>query len=435
MQKQCISPLIPARYKPSAKFVPGIAAKNLQGVSFYDDNLTGWDFSGQNLTGANLGGSVLTGANFTNAIVAGASLGSTYLTSSQLYSTASYKAGNLQGIVLGSNDGVRFGDDLTAWDLSGQNLTGGNLGGCVLTGANFTNAIVARDNFSTTGLSSSQLYSTASYKARNLEGISLGAYPNRWGDNLTGWDLSGQNLSDANFAGGTLTGTNLTGADMRGATGFSTSSSGAISTNAILPDGTIQGLTLNSSNSCLLVRNYDGGIPILVQQHMSMTASASLVFALDGNPWGSTIAYSPAIPVALGGGNLTLGLASGVASSAVSGSTLQLFNWSSVTPSGQFTVVDNLGLPVDASQLYTTGHLAVFGHAVPILTVSGGSNQTVILGANALAGGLTLSNGTSGQTGLASLDVNSLGLNVSGSAGGRPSCLGGVATLRGQFLD
>ena len=61
--------------------------------------------------------------------------------------------------------------------------------------------------------------------------------------------------------------------------------------------------------------------------------------------------------------------------------------------------------------------LTVLGHAAPSLVVSSGSNQTVIVGAPGINAGLNLSNGASGQNGLASLDVNSLGLGVTGSTG------------------
>ncbi len=65
----------------------------------------------------------------------------------------------------------------------------------------------------------------------------------------------------------------------------------------------------------------------------------------------------------------------------------------------------------------TTGTLTVLGHAAPSLSVATGNSQTVIVGATGITAGLNLSNGTSGQSGLASLDVDSLGSGVSGSTG------------------
>jgi fibronectin-binding autotransporter adhesin len=71
--------------------------------------------------------------------------------------------------------------------------------------------------------------------------------------------------------------------------------------------------------------------------------------------------------------------------------------------------------PMDVS---TAVPLTVLGHTAPSLSVVSGNNQTVIIGATGINAGLNLSNGTSGQSGLASLDVNSLGFGMSGSTGG-----------------
>ena len=54
----------------------------------------------------------------------------------------------------------------------------------MVTGANFSDT-------TSRGFTQAQLASTASYQAKNLQGIGLG------GNDLTGWDLSGQNLTNA----------------------------------------------------------------------------------------------------------------------------------------------------------------------------------------------------------------------------------------------
>ena len=81
--------------------------------------------------------------------------------------------------------------------------------GAPLTGANFTGAECrGRDFFGTSsrhcGITTAQLYSTASYLAHDLTGIGLG------GNNLAGVNLAGQNLTNANFWD---TATDLTGAN------------------------------------------------------------------------------------------------------------------------------------------------------------------------------------------------------------------------------
>jgi uncharacterized protein YjbI with pentapeptide repeats len=82
---------------------------------------------------------------------------------------------------------------LTNADLSHANLTNANFSVATLTDADFTNAQVQGADFSYMGLALAQLYSTASYKARDLTGIHLG------GD-VSGADFAGQNLTNASFS-------------------------------------------------------------------------------------------------------------------------------------------------------------------------------------------------------------------------------------------
>ncbi len=92
-----------------------------------------------------------------------------------------------------------------------------------------------------------------------------------------------------------------------------------------------------------------------------MSQGTSLVFQLDGAPWGSTISFDPAVPVALDG-DLELGLAGGVDPAGLLGDSFQLFDWTGVGPSGQFAqVVSDLpaGYGWDTSQLYTLGEVTL----------------------------------------------------------------------------
>jgi autotransporter-associated beta strand protein len=159
-----------------------------------------------------------------------------------------------------------------------------------------------------------------------------------------------------------LTGANFTGTDLRDIS-YASPDSTNITTNTILPGGTIQGLNLNATNPTLFVRNYNYAYytPIHVQQGMTLTQSASLVLEFDGNPWGSTISFDSGIPVTLGG-NLALDLVAGVNPAGLVGDSVQLFNWTGVDPSGQFASITN-GLPPgyswNTSQLYTTGDVTL----------------------------------------------------------------------------
>jgi uncharacterized protein YjbI with pentapeptide repeats len=250
------------------------------------------------------------------------------------------------------------------------NLYGRDLTQAYSINANLTNATVTGANFCSTPITSSQLCSTANYQAGNLQGIELG------NNNLSGWKFSGQNLSNAYLQYATLTKVNLTGAnlsnaylnaaDMRGDIGFSGTASGASTTNTILPNDAIQGLTLVSTNSALstlFVRNYGGKIPtpIPVQQNMTLTPSASLVLDFDASPWGSTISFDSSIPVTLGG-YLELDLATEVNAAGLLGDTFRVFDWTGVNTSGQFASITS-DVPTDyswdTSQLYTTGNVTL----------------------------------------------------------------------------
>jgi len=186
---------------------------------------------GANLTGAGFREATLANADFTDAQVAEANFFGTTgkgFIAAQLYGTASYKARDLYGVGLGGND-------LTGWNFANQNLTGArfpgatlenaNLAGATLTGAYFYRATLANANLAGAnltraqfglavltnadftdaqvtetafgwgleisppiGFAAGQLYSTASYKARDLHGIWLEE------TDLTGWNFASQNL-------------------------------------------------------------------------------------------------------------------------------------------------------------------------------------------------------------------------------------------------
>ena len=88
-----------------------------------------------------------------------------------------------------------------------------------LTNANLTGAVVTRVSFvdtTSSGFTQAQLASTASYQAKDLQGIRL------VDNDMTGWDFSEQNLTGAQLCGyignSTLTNANLTGANLSGRT-------------------------------------------------------------------------------------------------------------------------------------------------------------------------------------------------------------------------
>ena len=121
-------------------------------------------------------------------------------------------------------------------------------------------------------------------------------------------------------------------------------------------------MQLNATNPQLIIRNFSRNtngnpIPIHVTTGMGLQSGTTIQVLLDGSAWGSTISFDPNIPVGLGG-NLELGMAPGTSPASLVGDTFQLFDWSGVSPSGQFGQVLS-GLPTryvwDTSGLYTSG--------------------------------------------------------------------------------
>ena len=194
------------------------------GTDYSSSKLTSANFTNANLTEARFFDATLTSADFTNAIVKGTCFSG--LTKEQLYSTSSYKNKDLSGI------GFSMADDLSGWNFTGQNLTNSYLSNIYLTGAdfsnalinngnfcassglssvNFTNAIISGSNFTVTTFTKEQLYSTKSYKDKDLSGCRFD------GNDMTNWDFSGQNLTKSSFSNSTLTSINFTDAIIKGA--------------------------------------------------------------------------------------------------------------------------------------------------------------------------------------------------------------------------
>jgi uncharacterized protein YjbI with pentapeptide repeats len=342
---------------------------DLSGVGLSYNDLTDWNFAGQNLTDAAFSESTLTNVDLTDATVVGASFASAGLTKEQLYSTASYKNHDLPGINLAGND-------LTGWNFASQNLTNASFViyfpwgdySSTLNDAVLTDAVIAGADFggaTWSGFTKEQLYSTASYKNHDLSGIGF------LGSDLTGWNFAGQNLTNAvlsywDFS--KLTDADFRGADTRGAMYLSDlASSPAIVGNTILPYGHIPGVDLNASQS-LVVRDYDGNpdpwiggppIPIHVDDHFIMGPGGVLQMLFEADAWDSTISFEPGIPVTFTGGTLELQLAAGVVPTSQIGRTFHVFDWTGVSPIGEFNIVSPYVW--DASRLYSAGEITFVG--------------------------------------------------------------------------
>jgi uncharacterized protein YjbI with pentapeptide repeats len=342
---------------------------NLTNADLQNSNLSQANMRGTNLSGAVLSGAVLdgakfdnnsqfAGANLTDAKIQGASLlyaTSQGFTSAQLYSTASYKMKDLSRVGLGNNN-------LSGWNFVGMDLTGASLGNSNVTGADFSGAIIAGAGFDylTNTLTANQFYATLSYQMKELPAISLGL------NNLSGWDFSGQNLAWSFFNHSTQVGTDFSGADLRGSQGVRLFE--AIVTNAIQQNGVIATLDLAGGRS-LLVRDHDAHtrnsytgapIPITVQDAMIMDTSSVLQLRIESDEWNSTISFEAGIPVTLDG-TLELTFAEDVNIANQIGRTLDLFDWTGVTPTGSFDVSSLYEW--DLTHLYTTGEVTLISVA------------------------------------------------------------------------
>ena len=292
--------------------------KNLRGVSFASNDLlrlngnpSAWDFTGQDLTNADFSYSLITGAIYSNvfrpviltdAIIEGADFSNlqTYeayagvkygITSSQLYSTASYKNKNLTGIKFGDNYMVGF-------DFTGQNMTNVSFRGAELNNVDFTNANLTNVDFRFSDISNAnfdnaiiegaylsdirtnQLYSTASYKEKNLKGVTFSAYS--YGGWLAGADFAGQNLMNADFTDQSLNNTDFTKADLRGGT---MKSNYVITKNTIMGDGRIKDFSMVSSDDSFSIRKYtpaaEGGEMISAKIGEDATISGGAALTLE----------------------------------------------------------------------------------------------------------------------------------------------------------
>jgi hypothetical protein len=182
--------------------------------------------------------------------------------------------------------------------------------------------------------------------------------------NFSGYDYCFELYCGYIVPGANLTNANLSSADARGANFQFATLTGANTSNLIQSNGHIAGLDLTTGAS-LVVRDYDGNpaaspptgpLPIVVDQHLATDATATLQLVFDADPWDSTISFAPGIPVALGG-TLELAFAPGFDVATQSGRTIDLFDWTGVTPTGAFAV--SSPYTWNLTNLYTTGEVTL----------------------------------------------------------------------------
>ena len=190
-------------------------------------------------------------------------------------------------------------------------------------------------------------------------------------------NLAGQTLTNAAFSGyeycdelgcytvpgANLTGANLSGADARGAYFYLATLTGANTSNLIQSNGHIAGLDLTAGAS-LVVRDYDGNSPYVSR------GSADPVTSTSTLRWRRRDAAAGVRRRRLGFDDLLraghsrgtrrhagVDLRAGVNIATQSGRTIDLFDWTGVTPTGAFTV--SSPYTWNLSNLYTTGEITL----------------------------------------------------------------------------
>jgi hypothetical protein len=103
-----------------------------------------------------------------------------------------------------------------------------------------------------------------------------------------------------------------------------------------------------------------GPIAVTVRDYFKSSEGGILRLLFESDLWDSLISFESGIPVELGGA-LELTFADGVDVATQIGRTLHIFDWTGVSPVGQFTVASPYIW--DTSQLYTTGEVTLL--AVP----------------------------------------------------------------------
>ncbi len=196
--------------------------KDLSGVKIEGGDYTGVDFSGFDLTDAGFVKMNLAETDFTDAVIVGCDFsGSLNFKGVQFYSTKSYQDRDLRGVKLNALNltngdfreqnlqGASFqGANLTGVDFTGADLTNASFRGSSGDGTHFTDAVIRGADFSRDMqtsqflfLSAYQLYSTKSYKDKDLSGIDFSISVPMIQSGILSYDLSEQNLTGANFSG------------------------------------------------------------------------------------------------------------------------------------------------------------------------------------------------------------------------------------------
>jgi len=191
-------------------------------TQFVHSNLSSADFSEASLTNANLTGADLTSSIFRSTILKDAIFTDAIISGARFYSTHNSDEYLLTKEQLYSTKSYKDKDLRGVYFASYNDLSGWDFSGQNLTSAILRARITGADF--TNAIIAKANFNTAVARGFTKEQLySTKSYQDKnlsgidlGGNNLNGWDFSGQNLTEARFDNVRVDGTDFTGADFRG---------------------------------------------------------------------------------------------------------------------------------------------------------------------------------------------------------------------------
>ncbi len=348
---------------------PWLKRADLTNANFTAAKLGNANFSYAELSGANFTSATLGMATFYNATLSNVDFSRATINGAEFSTNAAMHNMNFTASKIGTAyfSSLLYDANFTAAQLEHAEFSLGRLYGANFTAASlgssdFSSMIIKRANFTAANLGSANFSSSwlvnADFTAANA-GVSVAA-PN----------FSKAIIQNARFAGANLKGANFTGADLRGSTDVNLT--GAITTNMIYADGTVNGLNIAAGDS-FIIRNHVGDaargiapVGIKVQNGLTLSSSADasgeLALVLSGTKaWNSTISFVKNAVVNLNG-KLALGFEAGTITDDLIGKTYKLFDWTGASRTGSFGIAGDYLW--DTSKLYSTGEVSLLSRCL-----------------------------------------------------------------------
>lgn len=381
----------PRQARESTTLCPdGAGVDAIPGADLSDRNLYRAYLANKNLTGANLTGANLTQALLDNADLTGANLEGTDFSGAQFNSTVideSLRQANLWG----DSSANFFNISLTNINLSGIRLKV-SLKNCSFANSTLTNSMVSfnmvdGNDMSNVDLNSSYVRVSQSSPV-NWQGASFdnSIFQNSWMDG-TFKDVSFKNTVffwcityNVGVRPIDFTGADFSNADLR-SVGDSIyhyiTNSTAILHNTIRPDGTMPELNIQNGEKLSLnpgfeIKYSDGSINLIetpdvrVESSMQLSQEGGVCFKIGrfltynpdniaSNIGADKITFEEGIPVELNG-ILELVLSPHTTPEDIIGMEFQIFDWTGVNPTGQFSQISiDSNLVWNTSRLYSEG--------------------------------------------------------------------------------